>query len=53
MVLDPRILDLGKAVNQTGDLVSEEVADVFHGIIRILHHVVQQGGRNGLVPQAD
>ena len=47
------ILDFGKAVHQRGNLVSEVLPDILHGIIRVFHHIVQQGGRYGLVAQAD
>ena len=47
------VLDLGKTVHQGGDLVSEALPDVFYGIVRIFHHIVQKGGRYRLVTQAD
>ncbi len=47
------VLDLGKAVYQRGNLVSKVVPDVFHGIVRVFHHIVQKGGRDGLVAQAN
>ena len=47
------VLDLGQTVHEAGDLVTETVAEVVHRIIRILHHVVQEGGGDGLVTQAD
>ena len=47
------VLDLGQTVHEAGDLVAEAVAEVVHRIVRILHDVVQEGGGNGLVSQAD
>ena len=53
VVIVQDVLDLGKAVHEAGDLVAETVAKVVHCIVRILHHVVQEGGGDGLVAQAD
>ena len=47
------VLDFCKAVHQRGNLVSEMLPDILYGIIRIFHHIVQKGGRYGLVAQAD
>ena len=47
------VLDLGQAVHQRGDLVAEAFPKVFHRIIRILHHIVQKGGGDGLVSESD
>ena len=47
------VLDFGEPVHQQGNPVSETLPDVLYGIIRVFHHVVQEGGRNGLVAQAD
>ena len=46
-------LDLGEPVHERGYLVPEEAAYVFYGITRVLHHVVQHGGADGLVAQTD
>ena len=45
-------LDLGQSVHQGGYLLAEKPLDVVHGIVRILHHVVQKGGYDRLVAQA-
>ena len=46
-------LDLGQAVHEGGDLVAEQVADVFDRVGGVLHDVVQEGGADGLAAQAD
>ena len=53
LLIVQHVLDLGETVHEGGDLVAETFADVFHGIIRVFHHIVQQRGSNGLVSQAD
>ena len=47
------VLDFGEPVHQQGNPVSETLPDVLDGVIRVFHHVVQEGGRDGLVAQAD
>ena len=46
------VLDLRKSFYQRGYLVPEDMADIVHGIIRVLHHIMQQGSRYRLVAQA-
>ena len=45
--------DFGQPVHNLGNFVSEDVLDVFHGIVRVLYHVVQQGGADGSGTQSD
>ena len=45
--------DFGQSVHNLGNLVAEDVFDVLYGIVRILHHVVQQGGADGGRAQSD
>ena len=47
------VLDLGQAVHKTCDLVTEELAYVIHRIVSVFHDIVEQGGRDGLVPKPD
>ena len=42
---------LGQSVHNLGDFRAEYVLYVFHGIVRIFYHIVQQGGTNGCRPQ--
>ena len=46
------VLDLGESVHQRSNFVPETLPEVFHGVVRVFHNVVQ-GGRYGLVAQAD
>ena len=44
---------LGEAVHDLGDFLAEEVLDVLHGVVGVLHHVVQQGRADGGGAHAD
>ena len=46
-------LDLGEAIDQRGNLAAETLAEVLYGVIRVFHYVMQEGGRDGFVAQAD
>ena len=46
-------LDLGESVHERGYFVAEQAPDVVHRVAGVLHHVVEQGGADGLVAQAD
>ena len=46
-------LHLGKAVYQRGHLLTEEVLDVLYRILGILDYIVEEGGYDRLVSEAD
>ena len=45
--------NLGKTVYQRGNLVAKTLPEVFHGVVGVLHNIVQQGGRNGFIAKAN
>ena len=47
------ILDLGQTVDQRSDLRAEKISDVFYGVVRILHDIVQKSRHDRLVAQTD
>ena len=45
--------NLGQSVHDLGNLRAEDILDIFHRIIGIFHHIVQQGGTDGSRTQAN
>ena len=45
--------DLRQSIDDLCDLITEDVGDVLHGVVGVLHHVVEQGGADTGRAQSD
>ena len=53
LVAEDAARNLGEPLHELGDFLAEILLDILHGVVRILHHSVEQGGADRGGPQTD